>query len=82
MDRMLSVITKEEFTFYVGKAKVTSDLAEAVLISPKIYGLLSNDQTIRSFVISDNKIEAETVQRFLSFVRCRDSRLYLEKDAH
>jgi hypothetical protein len=41
-----------------------------------------NDRSIHSFVICDEQIEVETVEKFVSFVRCRNCESFLRDDAH
>jgi hypothetical protein len=81
-DRMLDVVETEEFTFSVNGSSVKSNVAEAVLISPKIHDLILNDRSIRSFVICDEKIKVEQIEKFLSFVRFRNCQSFLRDDAH
>jgi hypothetical protein len=80
LNRLFDTFEKEEFTFHVNGAKVTSNVVEAVLISPKIHDFILNDRSIRSFIILDEKVEVETVEKFLSFFRCRSFRSFLRED--
>jgi hypothetical protein len=49
--RMLSVVKSDKFEVVVKGECFETTLAEAVLISPKIYELLQIDPTIRTFTI-------------------------------
>jgi hypothetical protein len=82
LDRMLDIFEQEEFTFFVKGSKVKSTVAEAVLISPKVYDSILNDRSIRSFVLSDDGIDVAKVEKFLSFVRSRDCESFLGDNAH
>jgi hypothetical protein len=67
LDRMLDVLDSEEFAFDVKGSIVKSNVAEAVLISPKIYDAIRNDRSTWSFAICDGGIEVAIVAE-VSFI--------------
>jgi hypothetical protein len=73
LERMFYVLEKDCFEFQVGERKIASTVAEAVLISPIIYDLISSDSTMNTFELNEETISATKFEAFLSFVRCHDS---------
>jgi hypothetical protein len=71
LGRMLSVVKSDKFEVVVKGKSFETTLAEAVLISPKIYELLQLDPTIRTFTIRGLD-EAEDVDSnsFKMFLNC------------
>jgi hypothetical protein len=83
LSRMLSVVKSDKFELVVKGESFETTLAEAVLISPKIYELLETDPTIRTFTICDvdvavavDRAAAEDVDgnSFKEFLECIHSR--------
>jgi hypothetical protein len=77
VDRMLSVVQSDKFEFIVKGDRFSSTLAEAVLISPKVYEIFQTDQSIRTFTICEEgknqtETKTETVESssFKTFLEC------------
>jgi hypothetical protein len=73
---MLSVVKSDKFEFVVKGEIFETTLAEAVLISPKIYELFQIDPTIRTFTICDfdesPDVESNLFKVFLECIRLRE----------
>jgi hypothetical protein len=79
LERMLSVVKSDEFEVVVKGERFTTTLAEAVLISPKVYELLQTDPTIRTFTICGiDEGESEDLDSgsFKAFLDCVHSRVF------
>jgi hypothetical protein len=79
LERMLSVVKSDEFEVVVKGESFTTTLAEAVLISPKVYELLQTDPTIRTFTIcgiDDDESENVDSGSFNAFLSCVHSRVF------
>jgi hypothetical protein len=72
LSRMLEVVKTDDFTFYLNGQAFASTLAEAVLISPKVYQLLHSDSSIRTFTLKDAAVDQSCFSDFLELVRGRD----------
>jgi hypothetical protein len=57
LERMLSVLKSDNFTFVVNGQVFESTVAEAVLLSPKVHETLRFDAGNRTFVISSDIID-------------------------
>jgi hypothetical protein len=76
LSRMLSVVKSDTFEIIVKGEIFETTLAEAVLISPKIYELFQIDPTIRTFTLCDHDespdVESSSFKVFLECVRLRE----------
>jgi hypothetical protein len=76
LTRMLSVVKSDKFEVVLNGESFETTLAEAVLISPKVYELLQLDPTIRTFTISSvdesESIDSSSFQTFLGCVHLRE----------
>jgi hypothetical protein len=78
LERMLSVVKTDEFELIVRGERFTTTLAEAVLISPKVYELFQMDPTIRTFTICDvdgshdEDVDSGSFKTFLASVHSRE----------
>jgi hypothetical protein len=74
--RMLSVVKSDKFEVVVNGESFETTLAEAVLISPKVYELLQIDPTIRTFTIcsvdESEAVDSSSFQTFLDCVHLRE----------
>jgi hypothetical protein len=74
--RVLSVAKSGKFDVFVNGVSLETTVAEAVLISPKIYELLQIDPTIRTFAIygddEDPDVHCDSFQAFLGCVHLRE----------
>jgi hypothetical protein len=77
IDRLLEIISPEEFEFIVKGEHLKSTLLEAVLISPIISESLKSDPMIREFHIVSDEIEATTFSVFLELIRNREGWIFL-----
>jgi hypothetical protein len=78
---MLAVVKSEKFEFIVNGVSLATTLAEAVLISPKVYELLQTDPSIRTFNIGNNDTDKDrNVESgsFKTFLECVHSRQFLD----
>jgi hypothetical protein len=76
LTRMLSVMKSDNFEVVVNGESFETTLAEAVLISPKIYELLQVDPTIRRFAIcsvdDSLSVDSSSLKAFLDCVHLRE----------
>jgi hypothetical protein len=72
LSRMLEVVKSDDFTFHVNGQTFSNTLAEAVLVSSKVYQSLHSDPSIRTFTINDTSVDQSCFSEFLEFVRGRD----------
>jgi hypothetical protein len=83
-DRMLAVVQSERFEFIVKGERFSSTLAEAVLLSPKVYEIFQVDPSIRTFTISEEdksgEIETSSFKKFLECVHFRDFQQFSQSD--
>jgi hypothetical protein len=74
--RMLSIVKSDKFEIVVKGEIFETTLAEAVLISPKIYELLQLDPTIRTFTICGHDeapdVDSSSFKMFLDCVHVRE----------
>jgi hypothetical protein len=74
--RMLSVVRSDKFHLVVNGESFGTTLAEAVLISPKVYELLQLDPAIRRFSIcsvdDSLSVDSSSLKAFLECVHLRD----------
>jgi hypothetical protein len=73
---MLSVVKSDKFEVVLNGESFEITVAEAVLLSPKVYELLQVDPTIRTFTIcpGDDSEDVDTVslKAFLEFLHLGD----------
>jgi hypothetical protein len=76
LTRMLSVVKSDKFELVVNGESFETTLAEAVLISPKVYELLQLDPTIRTFTIcsvdDSRAVDSSSLKAFLDCVHLRE----------
>jgi hypothetical protein len=73
MDRMLNVIPRDSFIFIVDGQEFSSDLAEVIALSPKVYANWLLNPMVRSFEIPTHLMKADDFRDFLTFARTRHS---------
>jgi hypothetical protein len=61
IEPMKSVIRSDPFTFVVNGSRFETDVMNAVLISPAVHSQLLHDQSVESFVISDEFVRVADV---------------------
>jgi hypothetical protein len=76
LTRMLSVVKSDKFELVVNGESFETTLAEAVLISPKVYELLQVDPTIRTFAIcsvdDSLAVDSSSLKAFLDCIHLRE----------
>jgi hypothetical protein len=72
LGRMLEIVKSDDFLFDVNGQTFASTLAEAVLISPKVYQSLHSDRSVRTFTVRDTAIDRFCFSQFLELIRGRD----------
>jgi hypothetical protein len=71
LGRVMEFVESEEFRFVVEGREIVSTLAEAVLISPRIYESVQGNRTCRRFEV-ESDVVASHFKVFLEFVRNRN----------
>jgi hypothetical protein len=79
-ERLMEIVPKESFAFFVKDEEIKSTVAEAVLISRRIHENLQCSPGNRIFRINDERITANNFRRFLELIHCHSLKEFSEED--